>query len=370
VSAPATFYAIQGGNDNFWRVEGPAEAIGARLCIVPESEAQEDFGSHGGHTFRWTIPDDPEAPPAEYPDNEGAAIWIRPDPLRAAHIEAMKAQGILTLSEVDDNYIADPNKNIFTRAHNFTAEIHLQHLASMASTDRIVFSTEWLRDHYMKALRKIWPKNQLPEPFVCHNNIDQAKWPEPVPGEGPVRVTWMGSPMHVWDVDIAWAAMLHAKRNLGCETWLIGYNPMQPDPPPTIEKGIEKMHQWQKVGARTIPWIEPKEYHRAGIPADIGLCPLLRNYHTLGKSDVKFIEYTINGAAVVASNSEVYNRTIIHGETGLLAGSDREFLYFVEELVKKPKLRRMLVENAQQYVREERGLKQLQAEWGEAVCAW
>jgi len=366
--APATFYAIQGGNDNFWRVEGPAEAIGARLCIVPESEAQEDFATLEGKTFHWTIPDDPEAPPAEYPDHEGAAIWTRPDALRAAHIEAMKAQGILTLSELDDNYIADPNKNIFTRANEFNEHIHREHMAAMASTDRIVFSTRWLQDYYWKALKQIWKPKDLPEPFVCRNNIDAKNWPTPVESDGPIRVTWMGSPSHVWDVDIVWAAMLHAKRNLGCETWIVGYNPQNPDPPPTIQKGIDKMRQWQKVEAKVIPWIDPREYHRTGIPVDIGLCPLLRNYQTLGKSDVKFIEYTINGAAVVASNNEVYNRTIVHGETGLLAGSDREFLYFVEELVKKPKLRRMLVENAQQYVREERGLKQLQEEWGAAVA--
>ena len=368
MSAPATFYTVQGGNDIFWRTEAPAEAIGARLCIVPESEAQKEFGEPEGEAFKWVLPESEDAPPAEYPQHEGAAIWTRPDPFRAAHIEAMKSQGILTISEIDDNYIADPNKNIFTRANGFDAEVHLRHLAAMASSDRIIFSTEWLRDFYWKAMTKYWSKSELPEPFVCRNNIDEAAWPTPVAGDGAVRVTWMGSPSHVWDVDLVWAAMLHAKRNLGCETWLVGYSPANPDPPPTIEKGLEKREQWRKVEAKEVPWIDPSEYHRVGIPADIGLCPLLRNYQTLGKSDVKFLEYTMSGAAVIASNNEVYNKTIIHGETGLLAGSDREFLYFVEELVRKPKLRRTLVENAQQYVREERGLKQLQEEWGAAVA--
>jgi glycosyltransferase involved in cell wall biosynthesis len=88
----------------------------------------------------------------------------------------------------------------------------------------------------------------------------------------------------------------------------------------------------------------------------------------LGKSDVKAVEYAISGAAVVAQNNEVYNRTWVHGETALLVGSPQEMLQAVDLLVRDENLRLRLIENARQYVREERGLKQLQDEWGAAVA--
>ena len=356
----ATFVAIIGGNDLYWRVEAPAKAIGAKTIIVPEAETEDFFEPRDG-IFRWTPTDDG----ADYPDVKGAVIWTRPDSIRAIHSEALRQNGHLVVSEVDDNYLADSKLNIFTRTNRFDKKQQAEHLAAMASHDRIVFSTEWLRNRYWRAMRKMFPGKRLPEPFICRNNIDEADWPTPLERDGPLRVTWMGSPSHVWDVDVAWPALLHAKRNLGCETIVMGYDPSETQG--TSERSLQKSAQWAKAISRAIPWQMPADYHRQAVPADIGVCPLLRNDQTLGKSDVKFVEYTISGAAVVAQNNEVYNRTIVHGETGLLAGSPQEMLEAVETLVRDENLRLRLVENAQQYVREERGLKQLREEWGAVI---
>jgi glycosyltransferase involved in cell wall biosynthesis len=360
----ATFYAVRGGNDTFWRVEAPAKAVGGRAVIVPEADAQTVFSyPQADGPFPWSFTPEADVIDIDYPEHRGTAVWTRPDPMRAVHIAAMRHLGVLTVAEVDDNYLSNPRLNIFMRVNRLTEETQRLHLESLASADRAVFSTVWLRDHYMRSLKQAGLPQ--PEPFVCRNNIDRADWPEPVPREGPLRVGWMGSPAHVWDVDLAWAALLHA-RNLGCETWLIGYNPAEGEG--THPRSVHKRAQWRKVRAKHIPWTDPGEYHRRPLPLDIGLCPLLRNKHTLGKSDVKFIEYTISGAATIAMNNEVYNRTIVHGETGLLVGSPEEMLRAVDRLVRDERLRETLVANARQYVEEERGLRQLREEWGAAIA--
>ena len=155
-SNPAvTFIAIVGGNDLFWRVEAPAKAIGAKQLIVTEEEANRDFlepNNDGG--FRWQPENDGFA---TYPDVEGNVVWTRPDGIRAVHADAMRQNGHLIVAELDDNYIADPMLNIFTRANHYDREKQAEHLTATASFDRIVFSTEWLRDHYWKAMRKAFP---------------------------------------------------------------------------------------------------------------------------------------------------------------------------------------------------------------------
>jgi hypothetical protein len=36
LTAPATFIAVKGGNDLYWRLEAPAKAIGAKNIQIPE----------------------------------------------------------------------------------------------------------------------------------------------------------------------------------------------------------------------------------------------------------------------------------------------------------------------------------------------
>lgn len=369
--APATFYVIEGGNDISWRARFPAAAIGAKLNVIPEVGGYYAITQPNMDTaFRWRFDPDADDNYIEYPDHEGVAVWTRPDLARATHAKAMREQlGIRTIAEVDDNYLSDPRLNVFMRYQGFDAVGRLDHMKATVSMGRIVVTTEWLRDTYAKTIRKQFGKSVKPEIHICRNNVPEDKWPERVESDGPVRVGWMGSPSHVWDVDLAWAALLYAKR-LGCEVWMIGYNPADPsaEHPSFSKRSTQKEKQWGKVGFKHIPWQAPSEHHRFPLPLDIGLCPLLRNEHTLGKSDVKHLEYAISGAATIAMNNEVYNRTIVHMETGILCGSPSEMLNAVDLLVKDEKLRLRLVANAQQYIREERGEKQLREEWSTAIA--
>ncbi len=287
----------------------------------------------------------------------------------------MRELGILTVAEVDDNYLSNPNLNIFMRQSGYRKEDQEAHARAMASMDRVVFSTELLRDIYWAHFKQMFgvKDKHLPEPFVCRNNIDVNDWPEPISREGPLRVGWMGSPSHVWDVNLAWPALRHAQ-NLGCETVVIGFDPTRPNGALIGETWEGQSHasakriaQWKEVRYRYIGWTPPSDYHRAALPLDIGLCPLKDTVHTRGKSDAKFLEYSISGAAVIAQDTPVYSRTIRHGETGLLVKDAEEMAWAVDLLVHDEPLRMSLVNAARRYVYEERGLKQLQAEWGAAL---
>lgn len=364
MTAPATWYVVTGNADYYWRVMAPARAIGAKVNAIPKDGWDRlILNDNDSEAFPWRLTEEG----AEYPNHEGsAAVWTLHDLSRAVHMREMQRQGIRTVSEVDDNYLCPPRQNLFLRMNGWDEQSQVNHLKAVRTADAIIVTTQALRDIYWRRLRKQFGKENVPPIHVCGNHVFAEDWPERVERDGPVRVGWMGSDAHVWDVDLAWPAMLHA-RNAGCETIVMGYNPADPGLTITSERALGKTKQWERAVSRDIPWREMDGTKRMQIPFDIGLCPLLHNDFTMGKSDIKALEYTISGAAVVASASPVYTENWVHGETALLASSPQQMLEHVDLLIRKPALRERLVQAAQQYVREERDLARHASEWREAV---
>jgi len=368
-TAPATFYAVVGNSDYYWRVTAPARSMGAKTCLIPEmGGAHHVCTPNEEEHFPWGMDEDHNS---SYPAHEGgAAVWTRPDLLRAIHARAMAQQhGIRTVSESDDNYMSNVKFNIYMKSNGFGEDHRMKHLQAMASHDACIFSTAYLRDAYHKAFKEALDRRHVPtEMYVVENHVFEEDWPEPIPmrEDGKIRVGWMGSPSHIWDVDLAWGALLAA--NLaGGHVVMIGYDPSNPEHSITSKRSMGKVKQWRKVGFEHIGWQTMDWKSRLALPLDIGLAPLLVNDFTLAKSDIKAIEYTIAGAAVIASNMSVYNQHWVHGETALLAGSPSEMIDHTLLLMRDAKLRRTLVENAQQYVREERSLERNGWMWREAV---
>jgi glycosyltransferase involved in cell wall biosynthesis len=91
--------------------------------------------------------------------------------------------------------------------------------------------------------------------------------------------------------------------------------------------------------------------------ADVVLLPLLDGPVNRCKSDVKFIEAAAAGAAALASPT-VYERTIRHGETGLLYRDEAEFADGLAKLLDHPDERHRLAAAARAYVGESRLLDQ------------
>lgn len=405
--AVATWYVQVGGNDVWWRVEAPAKAVGGRACKIPEEDVFDAFTEPNKHTaFPWSLEILGEdgatrhvntaigwkrvsnkrlrwvSMSAHFPEHQGVAIFTRPNLPQATLAKAMRLNGVRTIAETDDNYFSKSGQNLYLRQTGFSEQHRMVHARALASMDANIYSTKLLRDVYWKEFRQRFGKKGLPEMHVCQNHIDQKVWPERVERDGPVRVGFMGSNSHVWDVNLIYGAIKMAK-DAGCETHFIGYNPANPDPNLPDEvideetglkielrtaKSIHYIEMWKEAVTKATRWIEPHEYHRAAMPLDIGLAPLRGDSFTLGKSDVKAIEYTISGAAVVCANIPVYNRRFWKHEVNcLMANSPEEYAFQTQRLIRDPKLRYELVTAAQEMVLNERGLKQMREEWSAAI---
>lgn len=402
---PATFITVVGGNDIYWRVQAPAETLGAKVIRVPLTGFVDAFTTPNTKTaFPWSMTALLEngrtrqintkvgwerftakrprviTQGAVFPAVEGVVVQTRPNPAQAVLAQAMRTNGHRTIAESDDNYFAATNLNLAMRETQWGEEARDAHARSFASHEECVFSTPWLRDRYYKEFRTRFGKRYVPNLYVCGNHVPEHHWPERVERDGPVRVGFMGSSSHIWDLNLSYAAF-HLAKSLGCEVVMVGYNPAHPDNIPDrvtadgkevelrSEKSKDYIAKWRAVVTHHIPWVEPGDYHRSALPLDIGLCPLRVDDFTLGKSDVKAIEYTISGAAVVCSNTPVYNRHWKHGETCLMGNSVTELAMATQRLIHDPKLRFELVSNAQQYVLENRGVRQIREEWGDVLAA-
>jgi hypothetical protein len=364
--------AIVGSSDYYWRVTGPAKAIGAKPILIPEIGGAYSILTPNDDTeFRWSMDAKADKDFIHYPDVEGSSVvWTRPDLWRATHSKAMKEQlGLRTVAETDDNYLSQAKFNIYMKSNGFDATNRKQHVQAMASHEVNIYSTEWLRDTYWREMRSLYEAKMLPEAHVVGNHVFPEDWPARTEHDGPVRVGWMGSPSHIWDVDLVWAAMMAAKQG-GATTLMMGYDPCDPPHAVTSQKSFDKIKQWRKVGHQVVPWQDLDWYSRMEIPFDIGLAPLLYNDFTLGKSDVKAVEYAIAGVAPVLQNHPVYNKTWKHEETCLLAGSPAEFINCTLRLMADDALRERIVSNSQQYVREERDLWKRAVEWKQAVLGY
>lgn len=371
-TACATWHAIVGGSDYYWRVTAPAKAIGAKPCLIPEiGGAYAILTPNDDSEFPWRFDPSRDDGFIEYPSLEGeAAVWTRPDLWRATHAGAMREHlGLRTVAETDDNYLGNPKFNIYMKSNQFGPKEREHHIRAMCSHDAVIYSTEWLRDTYHRAYKEFFKPSQFPEEHVVGNHVFLDDWPEREPYDGPVRVGWMGSPSHIWDVDLIWPAMMAAKQ-AGATTLMMGYDPSDPPHAVTSRKSMDKIRQWRKVGYELVPWRDLNWYERMPIPFDIGLVPLLYNDFTLGKSDIKAVELAIAGAAPILQNHPVYNRTWVHGETCLMAGSPAEFIEHTLLLMKNETLRQRIVANAQQYCREERDLWKRAGEWRQAVLGY
>lgn len=85
---------------------------------------------------------------------------------------------------------------------------------------------------------------------------------------------------------------------------------------------------------------------------DIGICPLLQMPFNLCKSNLKWLEYTSVGTAVIASAATVYDDCCAGG-CGILADCPEEWLAALRRLTLDPKLRHEQVRRAQMKLEQE-----------------
>jgi hypothetical protein len=287
------------------------QEIGARVLSRPNDDS----------AFPWTLTDEGDA---AYPEHEGAAVFTRPDQVRAAHALAMKFAGVpRVVAELDDNFtavdgfdrVADGDGQRLSLRRANAREMRESHLRALLCFDGLIVTTRRLADEYHKAFRELGGAQYI---HVCGNHVDPDDWPPAKPESDRLRVGWMGSVSHAADVALAYAALRWA-HDVGHEVVFCGH-----DPHWRVADEIAGAYQARSRVAgygfeyTHMPWVAGRARADSVWPLDVAVAPLQRTEFTLGRSDSKALEYTMSGAAMVLANHEVY-ADWQHGETCLKA---------------------------------------------------
>ncbi|MHB1340543.1 MAG: glycosyltransferase family protein [Coriobacteriia bacterium] len=172
---------------------------------------------------------------------------------------------------------------------------------------------------------------------VLPNMLHREDWPTVLPEKDgtPLVVGWAGSPSHAPDLpQIAGVFETLLEKRDNVEVHIGG-----------VPKDFFKSHPRLHV----LPPVELADYPALIGDFDIGLAPLVDISFNRCKSDLKFLEYALVGATTIASDVAAYQRTIRHGETGLLVKSPKDWLKYITLLLDNTELRQKLRAQARAY---------------------
>lgn len=329
VDAKATFYYSPTPAVAYLRCQLPAR----HLPGVAREGLDIGFGPDGRH---------------EFVGHRGTAVFQLGANQTVATVAAqMRQDDIRVLVETDDNYLAGGAKRFREHAQwgsriGEKANTVEGHRAVVENADGVIVTTRYLANRY-RAVN--------PNVYVCPNQVDPDDWPTlRKPDDGVFRVGWFASASHAGDERLIRRAMEWASRQKDVEVAVLGYDPRWPFP------------------YRRLPWAtDLSAYRKAMQILDVGVAPVVATPFSRGRSDLKWLEYSMAGAASVVSDIECYE-DIPDG----LAEKVKDaagFYKTVRHLVQNRDEARKMAADSRAYVLEKRTVQANITKWAEAIAA-
>lgn len=275
-------------------------------------------------------------------------------------LAAAKHFGKKVFVDVDDNHLAVKPGTPAYDAYKVGNPRRYYMSAQMSLCDRLVVSTEPLKETY---------KDLKAESFVLPNCNDYKDWcfPKKKHNDGKIRIGYMGSVTHNQDFELIIEPLrrvLQKYPHVEFETLgLMGKDTMD-----KFKKRFRAVKGKLSIKLGTPSWDGyPELLGQMGW--DIGIAPLVDDEFNRCKSHIKWMEYAMYQIPCIASRVYPYYaeidgvKTIVHGETGMLANTDDEWFDGLCSLIENADLRNSLGNNAYDYIIEN-------WQWGKWVNKW
>jgi len=170
-----------------------------------------------------------------------------------------------------------------------------------------------------------------------------------------IVIGWGGSPTHLRDLQQATDALLRiCSENKDILIVMMAC---------TTDTILKKIDPKQLLLVKPVPIFRYSQV-LASMEWDIGICPIEENIFNRSKSNLKFLEFTINKFACVCSDVENYAGTITHGVDGLLAKNTEESWYSnLIKLIDDEELRTQIALGGYNLVRTKFAIRENYSQW-------
>lgn len=240
--------------------------------------------------------------------------------------------GAKIVVDIDDNVWEMPLNNAAISKSPGEYSAHSRRcvntLESIRSADWVTVSTIPLKNKLRRINHKI---NVLP------NLIDEKQWKPSKKENDKIKIGWIYSPTHIPDIAEVKNAIkgIYNKYKDKIEIVLFGSELDVFEVPTTHVKGVSFDKYPEKL---------------CDLNLDISIAPLAGNEFNKCKSNIKWMESTLSGAAFIGSDVYPYKTSIKNGETGMIAKSKRDWFSKLSSLIENEQKRKELVENAKKEV--------------------
>ncbi len=267
-------------------------------------------------------------------DRSQAVVLLHPGKFALEKIlPDARRHGKKLVVDVDDDYLSKSMPQWMRRCNQpriaaLWAENQPAHREIVRRADAVICATPALAYHYEKL---------NPNVIVIPNTVDEADWAQPMRiDDGLIRVGWTAGGQHVHDAYLVEDALRWASSQPGVRVCMVGLDPgwdFEYDHYP---------HTRSVQGYRDLVSI-----------LDIGLAPLHASRMNDGKSDLKWMDYTMGGALSIVSRQPAF-ATVRHGEDGLVASTARQFTDCLKGALDDPEATMRMVVAARARILEER----------------
>jgi GT2 family glycosyltransferase/glycosyltransferase involved in cell wall biosynthesis len=248
--------------------------------------------------------------------------------------------GIQIIQMVDDLLgevpVKHPNRNFQVR------EGHQRMAQALKKSDRLVVTTETLKQHYQKYVPDVWLM-----PNCLDKQWDGLRLPR-TPGRR-LRVGWIGAGQHKGDLEL----ITEVVKELAIEVdWV--FMGMCTD---AIKPHIKEFHNFVSIADY------PKKM--ASLDLDIAIAPLEQNIFNDCKSNLRLLEYGAMGWPVVCS--DVFPYRALNPPVLRCANEPADWLAAIRKLMHDEPLRHGMGEQLHQWVQANFLLKDKAGEWMRAI---
>ena len=265
-------------------------------------------------------------------------------PVGVEAVKQIQAAGKIAVFETDDNCLAAPKQLMDAQHFQAQSAISMKNLA--AACNYILVSTEKLGQQIVEQYSGDKPVQLAVAPNirVVNNKIDYAIWNEMRTKHWRAhlgtRVLWAGGAAHgMLDARVFPEVVKHFVNRKAPVTFVLAG---------IFIEALQNRHDLAKhVEVHGI--VPPSQYpaYVSALSCDIGIAMLDDNEFNLGKSDLKWLEYTAAGLPTIASNVGPYNVSIYPDITGLLVQNTvSSWCDAIQKLIDEAELRRKLVIDA------------------------